>query len=373
MTNYLTITALYRFICGGLILIINWELANPESTSELAIATILSFVPAIFTPFLIKLFFKNYSGAGLTKLSFLILFYIVIVITVCYQNALQLIILNFTLWIVFFLLETSLEFWFSQLVEKKGELFINQYSSLSMTINQVALMIGPVFTSVIIKFIALRWIFLMYSLIYLLLHFAIRKQNKVNHLLSKEDEVHTKESVKFTHYFISMLMWPILGTINFMLPTFTTFKNGEVHEVALLDCALGLGMALIGMILSKFLSNNWLHLFFIVSISITVLWYLAEDTLVIKLLLMLLFGFTFGGARIIFRKIIVTAYSSNTVKHIYSLGNALGLPVLALCIYLSILNLNFVWLPSFILLIVLMLLLKIEHHERTTTNEKLFD
>src|SRR5699024_12472715 len=68
MTKYLTITALYRFICGGLILIINWELANPESTSDLALATILSFVPAIFTPFLIRLFFKNYSGAGLTKL-----------------------------------------------------------------------------------------------------------------------------------------------------------------------------------------------------------------------------------------------------------------------------------------------------------------
>ncbi|MEB7811344.1 hypothetical protein [Staphylococcus xylosus] len=148
-----------------------------------------------------------------------------------------------------------------------------------------------------------------------------------------------------------------------MLPTFTTFKSGEVHEVALLDCALGLGMALMGVILSKFLSNNWLHLFFIVSISITILWYLAEDALVIKLLLMLLFGFTFGGARIVFRKIIVTAYSSHTVKHIYSLGNALGLPVLALSIYLSILNLNFVWLPSFILLIILMLLLKIDISE----------
>ncbi|PTI12704.1 hypothetical protein BU115_13910 [Staphylococcus xylosus] len=150
----------------------------------------------------------------------------------------------------------------------------------------------------------------MYALTYLFLYFAIRKQNKGNHLLSKEDEVHTKESVKFTHYFISMLMWPILGTINFMLPTFTSFKSGEVHEVALLDGALGLGMALMGVILSKFLSNNWLHLFFIVSISITVLWYLAEDTIVIKSLLMLLSAFTFGGARIIFRKIIVTAYSS---------------------------------------------------------------
>lgn len=99
-----------------------------------------------------------------------------------------------------------------------------------------------------------------------------------------------------------MLMLPILGTINFMLPIFTTFKSGEVNEVALLDCALSLGMALIAIILSKFLSHNWLHIFFIVGISITALWYLAENALVIKLLLMLLFGFTFGGARIIFRK-----------------------------------------------------------------------
>src|SRR5699024_4707677 len=231
MTKYLTITALYRFICGGLILIINWELANPESTSDLALATILSFVPAIFTPFLIRLFFKNYSGAGLTKLSFLVLFYIVIIITVCYRNALQLIILNFTLWIIFFLLETSLEFWFSQLVEKKSEVFINKYSSLLMTINQVALMLGTLFVLVIIvKFITLHSLVILYYLSYLLLYFSIRKQNEDNQLTSKDNEVHTKESVKFTHYFISMLMWPILGTINFMLPTFTAFKSGEVHE-----------------------------------------------------------------------------------------------------------------------------------------------
>ncbi len=69
MNNYLIVTALYRFICGGLILLINWELASPESTKDLAIATVLSFVPAIFTPFLIKLLFKNYTGSKLTKLS----------------------------------------------------------------------------------------------------------------------------------------------------------------------------------------------------------------------------------------------------------------------------------------------------------------
>src|SRR5699024_1773595 len=109
-------------------------------------------------------------------------------------------------------------------------------------------------------------------------------------------------------------------------------------------------------ILSKLRSNNWLNVFFILSIAITVMWYLTEGTLVMKLLLMLLFGFTFGSARIIFRKFIVTAYASHTVEHIYSLGSALGLPVLAFCIYLGIFNLLFVCLPSFIFLMILMLL-----------------
>ncbi|MDW4521672.1 hypothetical protein QI033_09950 [Staphylococcus saprophyticus] len=65
-------------------------------------------------------------------------------------------------------------------------------------------------------------------------------------------------------------MWPILGTINFMLPTLTTYKGGEVHEVALLDSVLGIGMAVIGVLFSKFISNKWMHLLFILSIVITI-------------------------------------------------------------------------------------------------------
>ncbi|WP_436855420.1 MFS transporter [Staphylococcus caeli] len=370
MNNYLIVTALYRFICGGLILLINWELASPESTKHLAIATVLSFVPAIFTPFLIKLLFKNYTGSKLTKLSFLLIFLIVTGITTYYQSTFILIVLNFLLWIIFFLLETSLEFWFSELVENQSEIFINKYSSLSMTINQVALMIGPLFVSLIIKFIELQWIFLIYGLSYLLLYFAIKRSRQVTTNLSEEDATQTNEHIKILHYCISMLMWPILGTINFMLPTFTTFKNGKIYEVALLDSALGVGMAVIGVILSKWLSSRWLSVFLILTIGITLLWYLYEDNLYIKLFLMLVFGLAFGGARIMFRKMIVTTYTSQTVKRVYSLGNAFGLPVLALCIYLSILNLNFVWLPSFILLIVLLILLKTQHHERNITNEK---
>lgn len=207
-------------------------------------------------------------------------------------------------------------------------------------------------------------------LAYLILCLAIRSRNKMMHLTSINESSPPKSSVKLIHYFMSMLMWPILGTINFMLPTLTTYKGGEVHEVALLDSVLGIGMAIIGVLFSKFILSKWMHLLFILSIVITISWYVLEDILLFKLVLMLLFGLTFGGARIIFRKMIVTAYASHTVKHIYSLGNALGLPILALCIYLSILNLNFVWLPSFILLIVLLFLLKIGHHERISSHEK---
>lgn len=140
-------------------------------------------------------------------------------------------------------------------------------------------------------------------------------------------------------------------------------KNREIHEVALLDSALGVGMALIGILLSKYMSYKWMNIFLIISISISVLWYYYEDTIIIKLLLMLCFGISFGGARIIFRKIIVTEYASHTVKSVYSLGNALGLPILSVCIYLGMLNLDLVWLPSFILLTILLILLKTQYQK----------
>ncbi len=106
-----------------------------------------------------------------------------------------------------------------------------------------------------------------------------------------------------------------------------------------------------------------MNIFLIISISISVLWYYYEDTIIIKLLLMLCFGLSFGGARIIFRKIIVTEYASHTVKSVYSLGNALGLPILSVCIYLGMLNLDLVWLPSFILLTILLILLKTQYQK----------
>ncbi len=167
-------------------------------------------------------------------------------------------------------------------------------------------MIGPLFIAVIMKFIALFWIFLIYGIVYFLLHLGIKKVKLITHDITCETAHTSKETVKIVHYLIGMLMWPILGTINFMLPTFTAYKNREIHEVALLDSALGVGMALICILLSKYMSYKWMNIFLIISISISVLWYYYEDTIIIKLLLMLCFGLSFGGARIIFRKIIVT-------------------------------------------------------------------
>ncbi|MEW4383493.1 hypothetical protein AB1I56_03805 [Staphylococcus epidermidis] len=60
MNRYLIITGIYRFICGGLILLINWELANPKSAIDLAVSIVLSFVPAIFTPFIVNPVLKKF-------------------------------------------------------------------------------------------------------------------------------------------------------------------------------------------------------------------------------------------------------------------------------------------------------------------------
>lgn len=359
MNRYLLITALYRFICGGLILIINWELADPKSATDLAIATVLSFVPAIFTPIIINTIFKNASGSSLTKYAILLIFVLVFVMSFLYNETPLLILCNFILWIIFFVLETSFEFWFSELVEGKDETFINKYSSLSMTVNQVALMIGPLFITLLTGFLELHIIFVIYSMMYLLIFFMTKavKNSKVN----EETQAVKSESVKMIHYVISMLMWPILGTINFMLPIYTSYQHRKIYEVAFLDSMLGIGMAVIGILLSKFLAQKWSLVFLVTSVMIPVIWYMLEDFVIVRLILMLLFGIAFGGARILFRKIIVVEYASHTVKKIYSIGNAIGLPVLAISIYLGIIDLGYVWLAPFLLLIILLALLNMNH------------
>lgn len=79
-----------------------------------------------------------------------------IITSFVYENSKLLILCNFILWTIFFLLETSFELWFSELVESQSEDFINKYSSLSMTVNQVALMVGPLFITFIVKYINLK-------------------------------------------------------------------------------------------------------------------------------------------------------------------------------------------------------------------------
>ena len=368
MNRYLIITAFYRFICGGLILLINWELADPKSATDLAISTVLSFVPAIFAPFLISSIFKNLSGSRLTKYSFLMIFFVVFIISTIYTESKLLILCNFILWTIFFLIETSFELWFSELVYGQDESFINKYSSLSMTTNQVALMIGPLFVTALVNYIDLKFIFSVYSIIYLLL-FGVTKSLHI--MDSNTESLNNKaESIKLSHYIMSMLMWPVLGTINFMLPIYTSYKNGGIYEVALLDSVLGIGMALIGILLSKYLSNKWSFSFLIISLLLPFVWGIFENNLIIRLVLMLLFGFVFGGSRIMFRKIIVMNYSSSGVKKVYSLGNALSLPILVLSIYMGIINIALVWLPSFILLIILVTLLNLQHKKGNLIDEK---
>ncbi|MCO4346724.1 hypothetical protein MTQ93_11820 [Staphylococcus agnetis] len=368
MNRYLIITAIYRFICGGLILLINWELANPKSAIDLAVSTVLSFVPAIFTPFIINSIFKKLSGSFLSKYSFLGIFLVIMITSFTYENSKVLILCNFILWTVFFLLETSFEVWFSELVENQSENFINKYSSLSMTVNQVSLMIGPLFVTLIVKYINLTTIFIIYSLLYLLLFFCTKGLKPLQQEFEKSD---TKlESIKLSYYFMSMLMWPILGTINFMLPIYTAYQKGGMYEVAFLDSTLGIGMALVGIILSRYLSQRINNILMYLSFILPIVWFLFEKLFFIKLIVMLLCGISFGGARIIFRKLVVMSYSSVAVKRVYSLGNALGLPILAICIYIGTLNISIVWMPSFLLLIVLLILLSVQYRKGSNLSDK---
>lgn len=358
MFNYLIISSLYRFISGGLIVIINWELTNNKSINDLAISIILTFLPAVFIPLLFNKLFENNSGSMITKLTLMVVGVVVILIGfINYFNWL-LIILNFILWILYFLIETGLESWFAELIVNKKENYIEKYSSLSLTLNQVFLMIGPIFIVSLTNYINLFKVYILLGLCYMLL--GLFSNNCINCIKQSNEETNIFEKVKIVHYLMNALIWPILGSINFMIPVFIYTEKGNINEVAILDSILGISMAIIGMVLGKYFNLKWLNVFLAISIIIFPMWVLWGHNLIMKLIIMFLFGLSFGGARILFKKFIVVTYSKNTVSKVYSIGNACALPILGLCICFGLLNVNLVWLPSFSLLLILLLLLRVQ-------------
>ena len=353
MYTYIIVSTCYRFLCGALLLAINWGLASRSNDhfSSLLISTIVSFVPALFVPFLTKKIFQNYPGSKITAIGLAGAIFCCFCLSKFHTDNTIVVILNFIIWIFFFLLESSWEMWFASTAKRYQESRkILKFSSISMTTNQVALMAGPIAAPFIINLVGYTLFYIMTAIFFTILAVLIFKQKDqvVTNNTSAQAAGHLN-----AYLFISLLLiWPVLGSFNFMLPVQVTLQHGKMVDVGILDACMGIGMALIGIFFSinKNNTKNKKIIFSFIFIFLGgLIWSMSHYTIINLGISVAFLGIGFGGSRILLRSILATDYESADIGKLASRANACALPVLACVLTLARIDLNYTWLAPFIL------------------------
>ncbi|HFK1428869.1 MFS transporter [Bacillus paranthracis] len=378
MYLYVILSGLYRFICGALLLAINWKLASDgnDNFGSLAMATIVSFVPAIFVPIFAKKALNKHAGSKITGVGLIGVVLCCLLLSNYYQINSSVVMINFVAWIFFFLLESSWEMWFANLAKKYSELQVTRFSSISMTVNQVALMIGPICAPFVINKLGYSNFYVVVSIIFFVFGVIAFLQKGTVEEIAKTDNVKLKTFNPLL--FLSLaLIWPVLGGINFMLPVQVSIQNGKMMDVGILDAFISVGMVLIGIFLStiKIASDMYKIILSCISIVIGLLIWNFIDLGIIGFGIALAFlGFGFGGLRIITRSVMANNYTSAEVGTMVSRANACALPILACVLFISRINISYTWLSPFILAFLMAAFLlfgiKYEQNKNVIASEK---
>ena len=378
MYLYVILSGLYRFICGALLLAINWKLASDgnDNFGSLAMATIVSFVPAIFVPIFAKKALNKHAGSKITGVGLIGVVLCCLLLSNYYQINFSVVMIILVSWIFFFLLESSWEMWFANLAKKYSELQVTRFSSISMTVNQVALMIGPICAPFAINKLGYSNFYVVVSIIFFVFGVIAFLQKGTVEEIAKTDNVKLKTFNPLL--FLSLaLIWPVLGGINFMLPVQVSIQNGKMMDVGILDAFISVGMVLIGIFLStiKIASDMYKIILSCISIVIGLLIWNFIDLGIIGFGIALAFlGFGFGGLRIITRSVMANNYTSAEVGTMVSRANACALPILACVLFISRINISYTWLSPFILAFLMAAFLlfgiKYEQNKNVIASEK---
>lgn len=357
MYAYIALSAIYRLSCGALILAINWLLVVDKSSfSSLAILTALTFLPAILVPFVYKA-----SNIAANRLSAYALFFASLLSFALYfsVNEIYILLFNTVLWFFFFLMESSWEAWFTSLAKYCSEEDIKKFSSLSMSANQAALMLGPLIAAFAFKDNA-RSIILASAILFAISSFvSFFLSVKSNFKQDKKDEQDKLDKFSISGLELCLfLIWPTLAVFNFMLPVQVVSSSGKISDVALLDAVMGLGMICSSFIVSQvFLNKLLLRYKFDVLFLFLAIFIWNFEGLFFKMLAVFLLGLFFNASRIQIRSILAKKYSSSSVARLVSLANSSSFFIIILALYISYDKLCLNYLLPFVFAISISLLL----------------
>lgn len=352
---FLVGSTVYRLFSGALLVSLTWTILNQNEGGylPLALAIFCSFIPAFVTPMMIKRLSLRMNGRKMSSLFLVCLAGLSLVAGVCRDITVGLLITNLFVWLIFMLLEASLDMWFTQVQRGMEEAMVRRISGATTATSQAALMIGPLLAAGLMPILTGMGFSILLCISFLLVAAVCYTRTGLSVLEQESSATVAPAKLPLTLFIPMVLIWPILGAFNFMLPVYVASHDWALFELGVLDAVFGMGMALIGVliILGNTGRNLLVFLSGLIALAVisTVVWFLVPDMLVLKSLSLLILGMAFGGARVHIRAAIAYRYSEAAVGLCVSRANALATPVLLLILSLQLAMIENAWLIPFLM------------------------
>ncbi|AMB87525.1 hypothetical protein AWM79_20400 [Pseudomonas agarici] len=360
---FLFCSTVYRLFSGALLVSLTWTILkqNDGDYLPLALAIFCSFIPAFITPMMIKRLSRHMTGRQMSSLFVLCLTGLALISGFSRNFTLGLLITNLFVWLMIMSLEASLDMWFTQLQRGMDEAKVRRISGATTATSQAALMIGPLLAAGLMPILTGIGFSLVLSTGFLLVAGICYTRNGLPMDVREKLEGAAPARLPMTLLVPMVLIWPILGAFNFMLPVYVSNHGWTLFELGVLDAVFGLGMALIGVlvIIANTGRNLLVYLSALTALAVisTTMWWLMPDTLFLKALSLLILGMAFGGARVHIRVAIACRYSEAAVGLYVSKANALATPMLLLILSMQLAIIENAWLLPFLLVTLSVVLL----------------
>ncbi|MFD0026526.1 MFS transporter [Streptomyces sp. NPDC058382] len=363
MRRYTLCSGLYRFFNGVVLLLVNWHIASAHGGGydALAVSTVLSFVPAVFVPPLIR-FSPVTGGARMTAAGLGGVSLTLLLIAAGYAHVPTVIALNFVLWIFFFFLESTWEAWFNDEASGLDGPMLRKHSSRTMTVNQVALMAGPLFASLLTRVIRAESVLIVCAGLFAVVAVMSLRSHRTAAPAERTRQEAGPEAVGSLGVLCLvafMLVWPILGTFNLMLPLQALAHGKSMLTVGVLDMLLGIGMAVAGILLhrlTKSVEVSWVLVGSAVAVAVAMaVWLAAPAFGAPQMFAIFALGCSFGSMRVILRAEAASNFSPRQVGSIVANANACSLVLLAAVLAGGRLFSSHIWLAPFALTLLLVL------------------
>lgn len=360
---FLICSTVYRLFSGALMVSLTWTILkqNDGDYLPLALAIFCSFLPAFITPMMIKRLSSSLSGRQMSGGFLLCMACLALASGFSREFTVGLLVINLLVWLMILSLEASLDMWFTQIQRGMDESKVRRISGATTATSQAALMIGPLLAAGLMPILSPVGYALVIGGGLLVVAGTCYTRDRGPVGTEQARTMANPARLPLILFIPMVLVWPILGAFNFMLPVYVSNHGWSLFELGVLDAVFGLGMALIGVlvIIANTGRNLSVYLSALIALAVfsTSMWFLLPDTLTIKAISLLILGMAFGGARLHIRVAIACRYSEAAVGLYVSKANALATPVLMMILSLQLALIENAWVLPFLLVVLTVTLL----------------